>query len=441
MRILMISEHASPLEALGGVDSGGQNIYVAKLSEHLALRGFEVDIVTRRDSIDLPPVVRVAPGVRVIHIPAGPAHFVRKEQLLPFMDEFSDHCLRLARVHRYSLVHANFFMSGVVGLHLKRALGLPLVITFHALGKVRRQHQREADGFPDRRFTIEETLAKRADGIIAECPQDREDLITLYNADPSRVSTIPCGYDPHEFPRISKTVARHHLGLPLDSFIALQLGRLVPRKGVDTAIRGFGYFQHATSAQASLIVVGGATESSDIACASERNRLEKIAQDLGIGDNVFFTGPKQRQDLHYYYSAADVFISTPWYEPFGITPLEAMASGTPVIGADVGGIKSTVLDGRTGYLVPPRSPLAVAEKLQLLYPNPALRDELGRRARHHVAANYTWETVSKAVAKLFKTCAVQPSHSTPTQSRSLFPIPPRSNERSVGRSSLGWTQT
>jgi glycosyltransferase involved in cell wall biosynthesis len=434
----MISEHASPLEALGGVDSGGQNVYVSKLSQRLALEGFEVDIVTRRDSINLPPVVSLSRGVRVIHIPAGPAHFVPKEQLLPFIDEFAENCARLARIHRYSLVHANFFMSGLVGLNLKRSQGLPLIVTFHALGKVRRIHQKEADGFSDRRFTIEETLAKKADILIAECPQDREDLINLYRADPSRITTISCGYDPTEFPRIPKAVARRNLGLSDSTFIALQLGRLVPRKGVDTAIRGFAAFQQTTRANADLLIVGGGTETSSASCNSERNRLEGIAHDAGIHTHVHFLGAKQRDALRYYYSAADVFISTPWYEPFGITPLEAMASGTPVIGSEVGGIKSTILDGRTGFLVPPRSPQAVAEKLEILYRDPQLLANLGERARRHMEAHYTWETVARAVAKVYRNLEADTVYRS--EASHLVPLiaKPRDDQRTTGRSSLGW---
>jgi glycosyltransferase involved in cell wall biosynthesis len=436
----MISEHASPLEALGGVDSGGQNVYVGKLSEHLAQRGIEVDVVTRRDSIELPPVVTVAEGVRVIHIPAGPTHFVQKEHLLPFMDEFSEHCARLARVHRYSLVHANFFMSGLVGLKLQRALGLPLVVTFHALGKVRRLHQRDADGFPDRRFTIEEALAKRSDAIIAECPQDRDDLINLYNADPANISTIPCGYDPQEFPPISKVEARQYLGLPQGAFVVLQLGRLVRRKGVDTAIQGFAAFQRATSADAMLLVVGGTSDGTASPCLSERNRLELITGDLGIKDKVHFVGPKQRKELCYYFSAADVFISTPWYEPFGITPLESMASGTPVIGSAVGGIKSTVLDGKTGYLVPPRSPMVLAEKLQLLYRNPEMRQRLGQRAQHHVASNYTWDIVAESVSALYRDLVANGTYRALGMAKGRAISRFGENVRPIGKSSLGWTQ-
>jgi glycosyltransferase involved in cell wall biosynthesis len=330
-------------------------------------------------------------------------------------------------------------MSGLVGLHLKRSLGLPLVVTFHALGKVRRIHQQRADGFSDRRFTIEETLSKKADALIAECPQDREDLMSLYSADPSRIATIPCGYDPAEFPLIPQAVARRHLGLSETSFIALQLGRLVPRKGVDTAIRGFAAFQQSTRANAELLIVGGAADTSPSSCRSERTRLEETARDAGIASHVRFVGAKQRNELRHYYSAADVFISTPWYEPFGITPLEAMASGTPVIGSEVGGIKSTILAGKTGYLVPPRSPRAVAEKLQLLYREPKLKAELGARARHHVECNYTWQRVGRAVAKLYRDLNTAPLPRIQARTSASFIGRPVDDDNAGPRSFPGWS--
>src|SRR3954463_11195705 len=147
-RIALISEHASPLVALGGVDSGGQNVYVGQVARHLATRGWAVDGFTRRDSATLPDVVAWAPGVRVIHVPAGPPHVVPKEELLPFMGAFTEYVLGCARERRYDLLHANFWMSGLVAAEIKRVLGIPFVVTFHALGQVRRQHQGEADPPP-----------------------------------------------------------------------------------------------------------------------------------------------------------------------------------------------------------------------------------------------------------------------------------------------------
>ncbi|MDQ3871936.1 MAG: glycosyltransferase, partial [Chloroflexota bacterium] len=189
-RVAMISEHASPLAVLGGVDSGGQNVYVGKLAQNLAAMGYQVDIFTRRDNQLLPETLEWLDGVRVVHVPAGPPSFVRKEELLPHISAFTDFVVRFCRRQRprYDICHANFWMSGLVATELKRALGLPFVVTFHALGRVRRLHQRAADEFPDERMAIEDRIVAEADHIIAECPQDEDDLIRLYNAPPARVT-------------------------------------------------------------------------------------------------------------------------------------------------------------------------------------------------------------------------------------------------------------
>ncbi len=237
MRIAMISEHASPLAGLGGADSGGQNVYVAQVARHLSRRGHRVDVLTRRDSADLPPILTWLDGVRVVHVPAGPPERRPKEQLLPLMEEFSRHALRYARHNRYDVVHAHFFMSALVGMELKKALGLPLIVTFHALGRVRRLHQGGADSFPEERLKIEDRIVAEADCLIAECPQDREDLLQLYGAERERIRIIPCGFDRREFGPADKARARAVLGLPPDEFLVLQLGRMVPRKGVDNVIR------------------------------------------------------------------------------------------------------------------------------------------------------------------------------------------------------------
>ncbi len=187
-RIAFISDHASPVGILGGVDSGGQNVYVGQLAKNLAALGYEVDIFTRRDSERLPEIAEWVNGIRIIHVPAGPPSFVRKEELLQFMPDFTSYVLQFFKCQRkpYDLVHPNFWMSGFVACELKKQLGLPFVITFHALGRVRRQHQGTKDEFPNQRFEIEDQIVAEADRIIAECPQDEEDLIRLYNADPAK---------------------------------------------------------------------------------------------------------------------------------------------------------------------------------------------------------------------------------------------------------------
>lgn len=400
LRVAMISEHASPLAALGGTDSGGQNVYVAQLARALARCGHAVDVFTRRDTPDLPEVVTQESGVRVIQVDAGPATFVRKEELLPFMADFTAFVARYHERERYDLAHANFFMSGLVAADLKRAYGLPFAITFHALGKVRRLHQKEADGFPDERFAIEERLVREADRVIAECPQDEHDLSHLYGADPARLACVPCGFDPHEFWPVEKAEARAALGLPQNEPIILQLGRMVPRKGVDNVIRAFARLRGG-GVRAHLVVVGGESRDPDPKLTPEIGRLQRLAKAEGVTDGLTFTGSRGRDELRAYYGAADVFVSTPWYEPFGITPIEAMACGTPVIGSRVGGIQFTVADGKTGFLVPPKDPDALALKLRELLVNPRLARRLSAGAIKRANTQFTWESVAQRLADVF----------------------------------------
>ncbi|PSB15632.1 phosphoheptose isomerase [filamentous cyanobacterium CCP2] len=402
-RIALISEHATPLGIFGGVDSGGQNVYVGQLAKHLAAIGYHVDVFTRRDSEHLPEVVNWHQGVRVIHVPAGVRSYLPKEQLLPHMSEFTAFILDWCRDQAsYDLIHANFWMSALVAADIKRAIGIPFVVTFHALGRVRRLHQGDADQFPDERFAIEDRVVHEADHIIAECPQDREDLLRLYQANVDRISIIPCGFDATEFWAINKIHARLTLGLSPDEYLILQLGRMVPRKGVDNVIRGFAHLLQQQSIPARLLVVGGESESADPQFTPEIGRLSAIAQELGVASRVTFLGRKGREVLKYYYSAADVFVTTPWYEPFGITPIEAMACGTPVIGSEVGGIQFTVKENETGYLIPPNHPEQLTDRLLHLYEQPHLRSLFGRQAIRRCQDHFTWQKVTSAVAALYE---------------------------------------
>lgn len=418
LRIAMISEHASPLAALGGVDAGGQNVYVAHVARCLAAMGHQVDVLTRRDDPALPTAADMRPGLRVLHVQAGPATAVPKEELLPHMPAFARTARQLFR-HSvpYDVVHANFFMSGLVGLKLKEWLGTPLVVTFHALGLVRREHQGAADGFPEQRIAIEKRLVRRADRVVAECPQDRDDLLRLYGGDDERIRMVPCGVDLTEFSPGDKARARRELGLSDDEFVVLQLGRMVPRKGVDNVIRAVGRMAPRADGRrpVRLLVVGGNSPVPDERHTPEIGRLRGVAHEAGIAERVHFTGQRQRDALRACYVAADVFVSTPWYEPFGITPLEAMACGTPVIGSDVGGIRYSVADGVTGFLVPPHDPDALAERLMLLRDNPALASALGRAGIRRVRAQFTWDRIARDLAEVYREARGEPTPITGPQ--------------------------
>lgn len=402
-KIAVISEHASPLTLVGGVEAGGQNIAVAELTRQLARLGYQVDVFTRWDNEQLPEIVHWHEGIRVIHVNAGPKSYVVKEDMLPLMDEFTQHMIWFMQNEEdsYQLIHAHFFMSGLVAATIKQKLGIPFVVTFHALGEVRKQCQGASDRFPKERFTIEQRIIREADRIIALCPQDYDDLVNLYNADPYALTIIGNGYNPDEFYPLDADMARTVVGLTTAEPVILQLGRMVPRKGVDTVVRALGVLRRQHNLTARLLVVGGETDDPDPASTPEIARLQTLAEAEGVTDLVTFTGRRGRETLRYYYSAADVFVTTPWYEPFGITPLEAMACGTPVIGANVGGIKHTVRDQKTGFLVPPNDPGELADKLATLLSNPSLRQRMGERALHHVQKHYTWDQVARQTAELY----------------------------------------
>ncbi|MDB6117590.1 MAG: hypothetical protein JWO08_1371 [Verrucomicrobiaceae bacterium] len=399
----MISEHASPMAAVGHVDSGGQNVYVAHLARQLADEGHQIDVFTRRDSMDQAEVVAWHPRIRVIHVTAGPPCFVRKEELLDHMPAFTSFVYNFMlrdRVH-YDLVHANFWTSGLVALQLKELLNIPYVITFHALGAVRRMHQKEQDGFPASREEIERRVGEGADLVIAECPQDCEDLTRLYGVDAARIAMIPCGFDPEEIWPVTKAAARAQLGIGAEEKVVLQLGRMVPRKGVETAIQGVAHLHKNHGLRTRLVVVGGEIEG-DSCDAAEVARLSVIANKEGLREHVSFVGRKDRHELKYYYSAADVFITLPWYEPFGITPLEAMACRLPVVGSNVGGIRHTVRHGISGLLVPPKNPALAGEALASLFNEPSLLQKYGQEGFRRVHQHFTWRAVSDRMAKAYE---------------------------------------
>jgi D-inositol-3-phosphate glycosyltransferase len=399
IRIAMISEHASPLASLGSVDTGGQNVYVAQLAKYLARQDYVIDVYTRCDDPDSDEVVNWLPGVRVISIKAGPQMHIIKEDMLQYMPEFKQNMLQFIidqHLH-YELLHANFFMSALVAMGIKEELDIPFVVTFHALGHVRRAHQAENDKFPEERMEIEKNVVQNANAIIAECPQDKEDLMAHYDADEQKIAIIPCGFSDAEFYPIKKEIARRITRLPQNDHVLLQLGRMVPRKGIDNVIRSLAYLPECNK-NYRLVIVGG---ESELEKSDEYQRLMSIAAELGIQNKVEFTGRKDREMLKYYYAAADIFITTPWYEPFGITPLEAMACGTPVIGANVGGIKYSVVDDITGALVSPNDPPALAQKVHDILSDPYRMEEMGQKAIEHVNTNFTWKKVAEQVGSLY----------------------------------------
>lgn len=399
-KIAFISYHASPIASLGGTDSGGQNVYVAETALKLADLGYHIDIFTRRDSKELAQTFEMATRVRVINIDAGPCKKIPKECLFTHIEEFTNNIIEYMEGNQtlYKVIHAHFWMSGYTAIGIKRKFNVPFTITFHALGYIRKLHQKNADKFPENRMEVELKIIKNADKIVAECPEDRYNLISFYMADDSKIKIIPCGFNSDHFLPIYKEDAKTHLGVKPHQSIILQLGRIVPRKGIDNVIKAFSIVAEK-DLNLFLYIVGG--DLNDPVINQEISSLKKLASELGVSERVIFTGSKQREELKYYYSASECFISTPWYEPFGITPLEAMACGTPVIGSKVGGIKYTVKDQKTGFLVPPNNPEELADRISLLLENKEKQKEFSKAGIKRVYEHFTWEKVSLQLSNLY----------------------------------------
>jgi D-inositol-3-phosphate glycosyltransferase len=409
-RIAFLSEHANPTAVLGGADAGGQNVYVDEVSRNLARRGYAVDVFTRSDSIDIPEIIEWGAGVRVIHLKAGPLQPRPKDELWPFMPEFRDSFLRFMErdeVH-YDLLHGNFWMSGWVVTELRRRLDIPAVQIFHAMGKTKRRHQKKVDTSPGDRIKTEMEVIRQVDRIIAQCPAERDELVNDYNADPGKVVIIPSAVNTRVFKPVARDDARRRIGLPADGKVIVYVGRMLPRKDIRNIVRALAVLlkQNTGETDAScqpvtLLIVGGETVEPDPIATPEIGELQQLAAELGVTDHIRFVGKRQPNELRYYYSAGDVVVTTPWYEPFGLTPLEAMACGRPVIGSAVGGLTFTIKDGETGWLVPPRNPEALAACLLRLFTQPELCEAMGHDARARVEREFTWSIVAMRTAALY----------------------------------------
>lgn len=382
MKVSLVSEHASPLALLGSVDAGGQNVHVDQLARALGRLGDRVVVHTRRDDPGLAPRVELGHGVTVEHVDAGPPEPIAKDDLLPFMDRFGEQLWRRWRTDRPDVVHSHFWMSGLASLEATRRLELPLAHTYHALGVVKRRHQGERDTSPSRRIEVERRLAREADLVVATTHAEVEELVTQ-GGDASRMTVIPCGVDLSSFaptgPVAARTPGRRRV---------VVVSRLVERKGIGNVITALARLPRDVE----LIVVGG-PPAGLITDDDEALRFLELVDELGLADRVELRGAVTRDDVPELLRSADAVACCPWYEPFGLVAVEAMACGVPVVASAVGGLAETVVDGVSGLLVPPRSPEAIAEALRALLGDDRRRRRLGQGAVRRSRV-YGWPDVA-----------------------------------------------
>jgi len=393
-RLAVLSMHTSPLAQPGAGDGGGMNVYVRQLSTALARSGVVCDVYTRASSPELSAVVQVEPGFRVHHVAAGPLAEVAKEDLPALTGEFTEGVLaRMERGYPADAIAANYWLSGVVGHALKHRLDLPLVSTFHTLARVKA----EGDVDPDRRTRAELEVIGCSDAVLASCTVEAEQIAELYDADPHRIEIVPPGVDHAFFSPGHRPQARRAVGLSAGGPMLLFVGRIQALKGLDVAVRALAEVLPSVP-EAFLVVVGGPSGREG---GAELARIRTLVADLGVGGRVHMVPPAPHELLSTYYRAADVCLVPSRSESFGLVALEAAACGTPVVAAAVGGLRTLVDHGHTGFLVDGRDPADYAAHTAQLLLHPQLAAEMGERAAER-SLRYTWP---EAAARLRALCA------------------------------------
>lgn len=389
MKIAMVSDHASPLVAMGGVDTGGQNVHVAALSAAFVGRGHEVQVFTRRDDESLPERVHADAGYDVVHVPAGPPRKIPKDELLPHMQEFACGLRRHFSESTFDVVHSHFWMSGLTARLASRTCGVPLVHTFHALGMVKKRYQGAADTSPPERIALECKIGQSADAVAATCSDEVFELVRM-GIPRSRIAVVPCGVDTDEFRPDGPCAPRS------ERFRLTTVGRLVRRKGFDVAIRAL------TALPDAELVIAGGPASGSVREDEEGCRLLDLAEELGVRTRLVMPGQIPRDRMPELLRSTDVVVCSPWYEPFGIVPLEAMACGKPVVASAVGGLTDTVVDGVTGVHVPPRNADALGRALHRLLAQSVQREQFGHAGRDRAVQRYSWHRVAGETERVYE---------------------------------------
>lgn len=391
-RVAVLSVHTSPLELPGSGDAGGMNVYIREVAAEMARRGVRSDVFTRRTDPDEPGVQEAAQGVRVFSVRAGPARPVHKDRLPRLMRRFAE---SVADVGPYDVIHAHYWLSGVSGAYLKQLWNTPLVVSFHTLARVKDVASTGESSEPIFRKRGEARVIQAADRIIAPTEIERGQLLSLYDADPSAIHVVPPGVDLERFKPGDRAAARRRFGFGADPTIVF-VGRLQPFKGTDVAVQALARLGRMVP-DAKLMIVGGDSPRGSF---GERVRLRLAALRLGVADRLRFLEPVAHSELPDLYRAADVVVVPSASESFGLVALEAAACGTPVVATDVGGLRLTVRDGETGYLVGTRDPSSFAAALSRVLADPSAGARLGANAVQ-LARRFPWSRTSDGILEAY----------------------------------------
>jgi len=406
MNIAMLSYHTCPLATLGGKDTGGMNVYVRDLTRELGRMGIHVDVFTRSQDEHVPHVLHdLGYGNRVVHVRAGPEFPVEKVNLAAYVPEFVEGVKAFAAEKgiKYDLIHSHYWMSGLAAIPLAEAWGgLPIIQMFHTLGEMKNRIARSVEERESsERIAAEKKILADVDRVIVATLAEQTQLRFLYKANDRKLEVIPPGVDTSHFYPIPADEAKQFLGLKPEDRMVLFVGRIERLKGVDTLIRAMACVKWKGQGRpVHLAIIGGEPDVDSAKMTAEMSRLQKLSDELCMGQTVIFLGKRGQDTLPYYYSAAEVLVMPSHYESFGMVALEAMACGTPVIASDIGGLGFLVQDGETGFTIPDDEPDTMCEKLSLLLGDERLRVKMGQRAAE-VALSYGWEKIAERIVGVY----------------------------------------
>lgn len=399
-RIALISVHGDPAIEIGAEEAGGQNVYVRQVGEALAQLGWQVDMFTRKATPEQSDIVEHSPGCRTIRLTVGPTEFVSRDQLFEYLPDFVDQFLAFQTQEQtqYALVHTNYWLSSWVGMELKKHQSLAQVHTYHSLGVVKYANVPNIPKIATTRLTIEKQCLETADCIIATSPQEQAHMRSQVSK-LGHIQVIPCGTDIERYGAISRAEARQKLGIASHAKVVFYIGRFDPRKGIETLVRAIAHSQFREEGL-HLIIGGGSRPGAKD--GQERDRIEGIVQDLDLVSITKFPGRISNEDLPLYYAAADVSVVPSHYEPFGLVTIESMASHTPVVASDVGGLQFTILPNETGLLVPAKDDIGFSQAIDQMLADPRLKEQWGLTARQRVETMFSWQGVAQQLSQLYQ---------------------------------------
>ncbi|GAB4537051.1 MAG: glycosyltransferase family 1 protein [Pleurocapsa sp.] len=392
-KIALISVHGDPAIDIGEEEAGGQNVYVRKVGEALARQGWQVDMFTRRSNIKQEKIVEHLPNCRTIRLTAGSQEFVPRQEIFNYLPDFLEAFFKFQHEQRtiYPIIHTNYWLSAWVGMEIKKRQIARHLHTYHSLGAVKYRSVNAIPMIAKTRLKIEKQSLETADITVATSPQEKEHMRSLVSQQ-GNIKVIPCGTDITCFGSVAQDAARAKLNIKPEEKVILYVGRFDRRKGIETLVRAVGQDRVKQHQNLKLIIVGGSTPGRKD--GKERERIEGIVNELGLQNITIFPGRVEHQDLAYYYAAADVCVVPSHYEPFGLVAIEAMASGTPVVASEVGGLKFTVVNEVTGLLAPPQNEQAFASAIDEILSNTSWCQQLGKNARERVESKFSWDGVA-----------------------------------------------